>query len=625
MKKILKIAFYCIIFIFITIIGIYISAYSLGKPILEQERFVKMYDQDGLVFYETNANYSGQYVSIDEVSDHFLDAIVAIEDHRFYNHIGFDFIGIGRAIATNITSSSKSQGASTISQQYARLLYLNNDKTWSRKIKEAYLTMQLESHLTKEQILEGYINQVYFGHGIYGIENASYYYFGKSSMDLDLNQATILAGVVNGPSYYSPILDMENSKSRQTLVLQRMVDLNYIDKSIMIETQNTQLILSTKNESLENTQYYYFRDTVYEELEALGLNTDYYLNKGLNIHTTLSSSIQDELIDSINTNTMNGQAQTANIIVEPYTSKILALMGGNDYTLSQYNRATNSLRHIGSTIKPFLYYEALENGFDATTKFISEPTTFQLSDGNTYSPSNYNDTYAYDDVTLAQAIAVSDNIYAMKTHMFLGENILANLLNELEFDHVNENASLALGTLNTNVFELANAYNTIASEGLYQEIYTIEYITDDDGNILYRRDVEPVQLLDKDSCLILSQLMTGSFDSQFNTYLSATMSGRMLDNINACKTGTTDYDSLAVGFNPNILVVSWTGIDDNSYLTDYSDKVCSKLILMDILKYNLENNEITWYKPTENIQEVKINPITGLEDNDGSVYWFKKK
>lgn len=624
MKKLIKFLILTILLGIITLIGLYITAYALGEPQIEQNRYVKMYDNNEDVFYETNANYSGQYADINNVSTYFLDAIVAIEDHRFYSHYGFDFIAIGRAVFTNILNGEKSQGASTISQQYARLLYLNNDKTWSRKIKEAFLTMQLETRLNKDEVLEGYINQVYFGHGIYGIENASYYYFAKSASDLDLNEATILAGVVNGPSYYSPLINMESAKERQSLVLSRMVDLSFISTDIANTTSQLTLQLANENQSLDKIQYFYFRDTVYDELDTLGFNTDTYLNRGLNIYTTLSTLHQDELITSIENNTDNSGIQNASVIVEPYTSKILALMGGNDYGESQFNRATDASRHIGSTIKPLLYYQALLNGFDVTTKFLSEPTTFQLDNGSTYSPSNYDDTYANEEITLAQAMAVSDNIYAMKTHLFLGTNVLSDFLIELGFQNVSPNASLALGTIDTNVMQLANAYNIIASEGLYQPIYTIQSIVDDYGTILYQRDQESMQLLDQDTCLILSQLMTSPFDTQFTTYLGSTLSLVNLQNINAGKTGSTDVDALSVGFNPNILIVNWAGYDNNDHLILYNDRMLAKNILVDMLTFSYFNDELIWYKPTENIAEIAINPLTGELDENGTIYWFKQ-
>lgn len=624
MKKFIKIICGLVIAGVVFITSLYIVAYLSGEPDLNKNRYIKMYDNQEEMFYQSMNDYNGQYVSIDKVSSYFLDSIVSIEDHRFYQHKGFDPIGIARAIKVNILNQDKSQGASSITQQYARLLYLTNEKSWTRKAKEAFLTMQLETHLTKDQILEGYINNVYFGHGIYGIENAAHYFYGKNAKDLDLNESSMLAGIVNGPSYFSPLVDLDSARKRQEIVLQSMVDDNKISKKEKETVLDNDVQLAKTHEINENMSYYYFKDTVMDELEELGLDGDTYINRGLNIYTTLDTGYQDTLNESTKNNTKDKKVATSSVVVEPYTSKVLALMGGNDYTTSQFNRATKAYRQIGSTIKPFLYYLALENGFTASTKFLNEPTAFKLDDGSTYSPTNYNEKYAFKDVTLAQAIAVSDNIYAVKTHLFLGPQNLASLIEKFGYKDVQANASLALGTLDTNMYALANMYNCLASEGQYQKIYTIDYITDDKGNIVYQHEDKKEQLLNKDTCLILNQLLTSPFDKTFSTYLKATMEGQQLDTINACKTGTTDYDSLAVGYNPNVVITSWVGYDDNSPLDVYNEKVISKNILVDMLKYTGDTKDLKWYKPTKNIQEIAINPLTGDVDENGTIYWFKK-
>lgn len=197
----------CILVIFMSMmVMIYGSSYLLVKPQLGQGHYIKMYDQNHQLYYQSNQQSND--VLLNDVSEDFLKSIVAIEDHRFYTHRGFDPIGILRAIKANITSGRKAEGASTISQQYARLLFLTNEKKWTRKIKEAYLTARLETHYDKDTILRGYINTVYFGHGVYGIKNAAKYYFNKSPKELDANESTMLAGVINGPEYYSPFKDI---------------------------------------------------------------------------------------------------------------------------------------------------------------------------------------------------------------------------------------------------------------------------------------------------------------------------------------------------------------------------------------------------------------------------------
>lgn len=625
MKKVIKILVVLSASSFAILLSFYLIAYCFGEPDLNKNRYLKLYDDNEDIFYQSINDYAGHYVSLDDVSDDFLKSIVAIEDQRFYKHRGFDIIGIARAVKVNLTNQDKSQGASTITQQYARLLYLTNEKSWSRKIKEAFLTMQLETHLTKDEILEGYINNVYFGHGIYGIENAAKYFYGKSAKDLDLNESSMLAGVVNGPTYYSPLNDQTAARKRQSLVLDALINCGEITESQKESVLESDLNLAEVHQTDENISNNYYKDTVIDELEDLGFYTNTYLNQGLNVYTTFNQDYQKVIENSSQEYTQDSDVETASIVVAPYTSKILALTGGKDYALSQYNRATKSNRQIGSTIKPLLYYLALENGFTPTTTFLCEPTTFKLDDNTTYSPSNFNDKYAYQEITLAQAIAVSDNIYAVKTHLFLGEENLAALIKKFGLKDVKANASLALGTLNTNIYNLANMYNCLASEGVYNHLYTIEKITNDEGKILYEHQASNQQLLNQDTCLVLSQLLTSSFNDVFSTYLQATMADYQLDNINACKTGSTDFDNLAVAYNPQVLVASWVGYDDNREMTTTADKTVAKKVVYDVLNYTNENYEVSWYQPTDQIQQIPINPLTGDFDENGTIYWFKKE
>ena len=556
MRQFIKRILYCFIFFFTFLLLMYVIAFCVGKPELNKDRYIKLYDDQNKIFYQSVNNYSGQYVSIDDVSPYFLKAIVAIEDKRFYSHHGFDYVGISRAIKTNVLTRKTSQGASTITQQYARLLYLTNEKTWSRKVKEAFFTLQLETHLSKKEILEGYINNVYFGHGIYGIENASQYKYSKKAKELTLNEASMLAGVVNGPQYYSPILNKERAKQRQSLVLKAMYDNQMITQSILETTQKQTLNL-----------------------------------------------------------------QCAFTVANPKTNQLQALIGGKDYANSQYNRAIHASRQIGSTVKPFLYYLALENGFNPSTRFLCEPTTFKLSNNTTYSPANFHQKYAYQEITLAQAIAVSDNIYAVKTHLFLGTENLRDFLKSYGISAKN-NASLALGTVNTNIYNLSNIYCNIASGGKYQHLYTIEKIVDHQGKTIYQHKNQRIQNLNKESCLILNQLLTGTFNKQFSTYLNATMENYQTKYKVACKTGSTDYDNLIVAYNPNILINGWVGYDDNRKIENSQEKVLAKEVAINFL--NKEIKKESWYKLTSKLNAIAINPISGNIDETGIVYWFRK-
>lgn len=218
MIRFIKRIVYCFASLLTFLLLMYLVAFCVGEPELNKDRYIKLYDDQNEIFYQSINNYSGQYVSLENVSPYFLKAIVSIEDKRFYQHHGFDYVGISRAIKTNVIKRKNSQGASTITQQYARLLYLTNEKTWSRKVKEAFFTLQLETHLSKDKILEGYVNNVYFGHGIYGIENAAQYFYKKKASELTLNEASMLAGVVNGPQYYSPLLHEKSKTTASTCI-----------------------------------------------------------------------------------------------------------------------------------------------------------------------------------------------------------------------------------------------------------------------------------------------------------------------------------------------------------------------------------------------------------------------
>lgn len=621
MIRFIKRIVYCLAGLLTFLLLMYLVAFCVGEPELNKDRYIKLYDDQNEIFYQSINNYSGQYVSLENVNPYFLKAIVSIEDKRFYQHHGFDYVGISRAIKTNVIKRKNSQGASTITQQYARLLYLTNEKTWSRKVKEAFFTLQLETHLSKDKILEGYVNNVYFGHGIYGIENAAQYFYKKKASELTLNEASMLAGVVNGPQYYSPLLHEKKAKQRQALVLNAMYENNVITKSVLEATKKQTLNLAKEHSLNENMSTYYYKDTVLQELEDLGYYNNQYLNKGLNIYTSFHQEYQDTLNQLIKEKDIQTDLQCAFTVVNPKTSQLQALLGGKDYSKSQYNRALHANRQIGSTMKPLLYYLALENGFNPTTSFLCEPTTFKLENQTTYSPSNFHQKYAYKDITLAQAIAVSDNIYAVKTHLFLGTENLYNFLRNYHIKAKN-NASLALGTVNTNIYNLSNIYCNIASTGKYQPIYTIEKITDHQGNLIYQHKNKRTQNLNKESCLILSQLLTGTFNKQFSTYLSATMANYQTNYTVACKTGSTDYDNLIVAYNPNILITGWVGYDDNRKMEQSEEKTITKDVAISFLNKHIKKE--AWYYPTSKLNAISINPLSGEFDENGIVYWFKK-
>ena len=414
----------CLELIAIMCLTVYQYFKYLPAPDINVNTTITFYDSKGEVFLEKTYPKDQHWVSLDEISPYVINGFIATEDRNFYDHFGFDPLRMAKAVITNLTTGTRAQGASTITQQYARNLYLSFEKTWSRKIKEAFYTIRLELGYDKDTILEGYLNTINFGHGNYGIEDASLYYFGKHANELSLAEASILVGIPKGPTYYSPIKNPENSSNRQKIVLKSMLDENYISVEDYEHALKSDPVVIGEIPGDVDYEAPYYVDAVLAEVDHLldGQTSSY---RNLNIYTTLDQEIQSQVNKSIVQNVKDLDVQTAVIVMEPSTGYVKALSGGNNYEESQYNRALYSERQIGSLMKPFLYYAALEYGFNPSTTFMNEPTTFTYNGGkDSYTPNNYNSSYAYKSIPMANALAVSDNIYAVKTHTFLGLDVL---------------------------------------------------------------------------------------------------------------------------------------------------------------------------------------------------------
>lgn len=617
-----------IIFFFVIIyFGIYLYARVQPKLPITGANGYHLYDING----NTYTASSEESVSLKDISKHLINATISIEDKNFYKHQGFDYLRILKAMFVNIKSGETLQGASTITQQYARNLFLDFDKTWDRKIKEAWITIRLETHYSKDDILEGYLNTINYG-GIFGIENASKYYFNKSAKDLTLAEASMLAGIPKNPSRYSPLIDEESAKSRQKIILNSMVKNGYITESQADSAYNTKLNYERSEDSDNLKMIMYYQDAVMDELKSIKTIPSSFLETGgLKIYTNLDMKAQKALEDSANKNITNADIQMAGIVMDPQTGKVLALSGGRDYNKSQYNRATMAKRQVGSTIKPFLYYSALENGFTPSTTFTSEKTTFSFSGNKTYTPKNYNDEYANGPISLAAAISYSDNIYAVKTHLFLGDDALPDILNRVGIDEkLNNLPSLALGAVEINMMDMMGAYSALANEGYKVEPYFISKVTDMDGNVLYEYKPNPENVLNKNTVYILNELLTTTYAAEFKDYNVPTclsIAPKMTHKY-AIKSGTTNTDNLIFGYNKDLVVGMWTGYDDNK---DVSSKDSSNLknVWVDIMESYLEGktDEETWYETPSNVVGVAIDPISGKAATDSSkakvLYYIK--
>lgn len=563
------------------------------------------------------------WISIKDMSPYIIDATIAIEDKNFYNHQGFDYLRIIKALFINAKNRKNLQGASTITQQYAKNLFLNFDKTWSRKIEEAFLTMRLEAHYSKDEILEGYLNTINYG-GIFGIENASNYYFNKSSKDLTLAEASILAGIPKSPSNYSPTQNPEAAKKRQQLILEAMEKNGYIEESEKENAINTELIYTKTTERKNLSTIMYYQDAVISELKTIKSIPNSFLETGgLKIYTNLDMNAQSILEDQIKDKMKNDEElQIASVIMDPNNGNILAIAGGRDYSTSQFNRVTNSKRQVGSTMKPLLYYTALENGFTASTTFTSEKTKFTFSENKTYSPSNYNETYGNKPISMAAAIAYSDNIYAVKTHLFLGEENLVNFAKRLGIkENLSSIPSLALGTNEIGILDMMRAYASFANEGYKITPHFITKVEDIEGNVLYEFKEEKEAILNKSTVYILNELLANSYSKELIDYNYPTCIAiaPKISKKYAIKTGTTNTDHLIFGYNKDVLIGVWMGYDDNRE-TDVSTGNVMKNLWVDTIETYLKDKESNWYKTPDNVVGVLVDPITGLPATETSTH-----
>ena len=472
---------------FLCIIGtiFYFYIKSQDKIDLKKTNNIIMYDKNNKIFFKGNG--TKEWIKLENIDKNLINATIATEDKRFYKHNGFDYLRIFKSFFVNIKNKRIVEGASTITQQYARNLYLNFDRTFNRKIKEAFLASRIEINYSKNEILEGYLNTINYGNGVLGIQRASNYYFNKDANNLSLAEASMLAGIPSSPQNYSPINNYKNAKKRQFKVLSNMYKNGYITKKEMNNAYKEKLVFYGKKDDLNLSTLMYYKDAVISELNDLNiLMKDYLQNNNIKIYTNLDIDAQKALEDSINNNiNKDNSIQNAAIMIENKSNKIIALSGGKDYEKSQFNRAINAKRQVGSTIKTFLYYSALENGFTPSSTFLSEKTTFNIN-GLKYNPSNYGNIYANKKIPLIIAISYSDNIYAIKTNIFLGNNSLINTIKKVGINKkIDNNMSLPLGTSELSIKDLSTGYSTIANEGIKVNPYLIRSVKTDKNKFIY--------------------------------------------------------------------------------------------------------------------------------------------
>lgn len=494
-----------------------------------------------------------EVVMLDELPNYVHEAVVSTEDHRFYSHFGFDFISFGRAMVTNLIKRRYAQGGSTISQQAAKNLFLTPKKNIKRKTQELLLAFWLEYKFSKEQILTLYLNRVYLGQSTYGIEAAAQKYFQKSSRDLNLMEAAIIAGMLKAPSRYNPIASKERAISRAETVLQVMVKNGYITQN---EAMAALELSIGKEKSYQVNGARYFADMVYIETnDLLDERAD-----DIYVMTTLDQDIQAAaekiLAAAIEKNKDRNVTQGA-VVVLDYFGGIKAMVGGVDYNASQFNRATQALRQPGSSFKPIVYLTAFENGWNVMDVINDYP----LSVGK-WKPENYDKKY-YGEVTLMQALTKSLNLATLDLAEKVGRDKIVKEARKLGIKtRINNSPSMPLGTFEVKVIDMAAVYATIAHRGYKVEPYAIKEIYSKDGYQLYQRpEFVKTRVADKRAVEKLTEILVNVAQNGTGKRAYSSRFGWA-----AGKTGTSqDYrDAWFVGFTDKYIAAVWVGNDDSS-------------------------------------------------------------
>lgn len=551
------------------------SVSTLQEGLMSQTTIYDVDDQEA----GTLMAQKGTYVPLEQVSQAMRETLVAVEDKRFYEHNGFDTLGIGRAFVRLLLNRDTSGGGgSTITQQLVKNAFLTLDQTFHRKIKELFLAVEVEKHYTKDQILEMYLNNSYFGNGVWGIEDASQKYFGHSASELDYNESMVLTGALKGPSIFNPIDDYEAAIDRRNVIAQLMADSQRISQEDADYIMSQEIYLYDNYYVEDSYLYpYYFDGVINEATRLTDIPEDDLLSKGYKIYTNLNTHYQDAIdISYDNTwifpdeGTGEPLVQAASVVVDPETGGIMAVYGGRgDYVYRGFNRATDMYRAPGSTIKPLaVYVPALENSY---TMHSLVPDVVQAYGSDNYAPENYNlYTEPSGEVELYYALAQSKNTSAVHLMDELGISSSVKKLKQFGINIPSEDQqlTLALGALTKGVtpLQMANAYSAFANEGVRNESYFIRRIEDASGRIVYKNE-KPAKhmVMTANVAADMTSMMLDTYGGYGTGYGSGPDYGLI-----AGKTGSTEVsegnmetrDRWYVGYTPDFVIVTWSGLDN---------------------------------------------------------------
>lgn len=519
----------------------------------------KFYSEDGEII-KTFTAYTYDKVELKDVPEELKEAIIATEDKNFYHHRGYDLLGIVRSSIMNVLARHAVQGASTITQQLARILFLSNERTISRKVKELEVATRIEKTISKDKILEMYLNNVYLGSGAYGVSAASKIYFNKKLNQLSLAELALIAGLPQAPSVYNPYNNKDLAIKRRNQVLKRMLTMKYIDQEQYDKAIEADIKLSDLPQLYTANKAPYFSDFVMKELESLGFEETEVIHGGYRVITTLDAKAQDKANEAILANMkaygLTGKSQqTAVFSFDPLDGRILVYAGGKNYGESQYDRVTQAIRPPGSAFKPFVYAAAMEKGY--TPNDLVDDSPIKIGQ---WSPRNYGSKYR-GKIPVYKALMISSNVCAARVIKEVGIRAVIQiaknlgLTTELQHDY-----TISLGSNGVKLYEFVRAYGAFANGGYVVEPYSVIRVEDSRGRVLYKAGKTK-------STHQMSLKTAAEMTAMMKTVIqSGTGRAASIGRPAAGKTGTTDNyrDAYFVGYTPNVVTGVWVGDDNNS-------------------------------------------------------------
>jgi len=538
-----------------------------------------------------------EYAQLEEIPPLLVQAFIASEDQNFYKHPGVDPPGILRALWQNLLSLRVVEGGSTITQQLSRSRFLDNRRSFERKLKEALLAFIIEHRYTKKEILEAYLNQIYLGHGVYGVKAASKLYFGKNLGELNLAEMAMLVGVARSPSYFSPYVDLNAAQKQKRRVLRRMLECGFITEKDFEEALSIPIVLSGMEKSPSLCPY--FLDYLIKELRGAFEDRQIF-SGGLKVYTTLDSNLQKMANEILKESDYQG----AILCIDPKNGYIKVMVGGRDYAESKFNRATQAYRQPGSTFKPFIYAAAMDSGFTPSTVLVDEPLEFP----NGWKPQNY-ERFFRGPLTLREALEKSVNIIGIKLLQEVGIDKAIQYAKRMGVkSSLRRDLSLALGTSELTLMELVSAYCAFANEGLVPEPMAILRVEDTEGHVLYERKPAVRKALSQETAYIMARLLQGVIER--GTGRRAAL-GRPAGG----KTGTTEdfTDAWFVGFTPDLVCGIFLGNDDRKPLgPQKTGGIIAAPLFAKLMKAAHEGIPPHDFARPEGIVEVEVCAKTGL-------------